>query len=251
MSLESSSCHRDVGSAREPGRARRWCRRTSPTRKRRATSARRSNQIAVIIRRLRLQRPHRRRQPRTRPCTCSASFAPKSSGACLCRPQRRTARSAADRLRNSGIGRNAGRVPSIADHGDAGAVDQSRIRSRRASPSSTPRSRWSQQLNVMTRGIQSLRANAETGLERCGQHRQQCDAADRQHQRADAARRSDRRRRRRAARSARRYVDQLSELMDIRVVTNERSARSTCSPTPACSSSAPRRRQLASMRRAP
>ena len=78
-----------------------------------------------------------------------------------------------------------------------------------------------QQLNATTHGIQSLRANAEPGLNECGQHRQQRDGADRGHQQAAAAR-AGRPTRPTAALLDQRdqYIEQLSELMDVRVVTN-------------------------------
>ena len=46
------------------------------------------------------------------------------------------------------------------------------------------------------------------------------------------------------------YIDQLSQLMDIRVVTNNLEPGDACSPIPACSWSAPRRRSWRSIRRA-
>ncbi len=80
MSFESSPLDRHVGPARQPGLRCRWCRRTSPMRRRRATSARPST---------RSRRPPVRSAPASASpasianstCICSSRCAPRQSGA--------------------------------------------------------------------------------------------------------------------------------------------------------------------------
>ena len=141
----------------------RWFRRTSPTRRRPATSARRSIRSPAITGdfgiSVRINGVNRELdqylQTQIRTETSGATYADV----------------AVDLLANlQNVYGNPGSKAAPrecvqqADDGGAGPVDQPGLGSRRVSASSMRRQALAQQLNSTTQGIQNLRANAENGI---------------------------------------------------------------------------------------
>ena len=189
--------------------------------RRRAMSARPPTQVATAAGDLGDRRPRRRDQPRAR----SVSAAPVAGRDRPAAPMPTCARSSTSGCRASTAQPGADSALETVFNNFTAALqalatspDSSAARSARAQRAQV----LAQQLNGMTADIQALRSDAELGLADAVDAGQRRDAADRGDQPpARPHQRAATRRPRRCSDQRDVYIDQLSQLMDIKVVASD------------------------------
>ena len=192
MGLSSGPRHGDVAACAPRKPRSRWSRRTSPMRRRRAMSGRPSIQVAgltgdygssVLLNGVNRELDQYLQTP-VRTETSGAAYADLRS-TFLANLQ--------NVYGNPGdTGTHRDRLQQVSSPRSR-ACRPARIRSRRASASSMPRRRWRSSSTRTTQGIQSLRANAETGINDSVTTANNAMAQIAAHQQATAEQRQDRR----------------------------------------------------------